>query len=177
MQSWTWNLKAWYPQPHHCEILHHQHAACDQINGAIEQFSTNIIFEQISFESSNQWEAVVQRCSLKKVFLENSQKFTGKHSARVSFLIELQASACNFIRKETLAQVFSCEICEFSKNIFLHRTPPVAVSDQWNGIFLFKNKQMLSWLTSPIKQLPLSLLNCVPNVSTCLTHPVFYVFA
>ena len=35
---------------------------------------------------------------------------------RVSFLIKLQA--CNFIKKETLAQVFSCEFCEISKNTF-----------------------------------------------------------
>ena len=28
--------------------------------------------------------------------------------------------------KETLAQVFSCEFCEISKNAFFHRTPPVA---------------------------------------------------
>ena len=26
--------------------------------------------------------------------------------------------ACNFIKKETLAQVLSCEICEMSKNTF-----------------------------------------------------------
>ena len=28
------------------------------------------------------------------------------------------ASACNFIKKETLAQMFSCEFCEISKNTF-----------------------------------------------------------
>ena len=26
------------------------------------------------------------------------------------------AKACNFIKKETLAQVFSCQFCEISKN-------------------------------------------------------------
>ena len=26
--------------------------------------------------------------------------------------------ACNFIKKETLAQTFSCEFCEISKNAF-----------------------------------------------------------
>ena len=36
--------------------------------------------------------------------------------------------ACNFIKKEVLAQVFSCEFCEIFKNIFLQRTPPVAAS-------------------------------------------------
>ena len=40
------------------------------------------------------------------------------------------AQACNFIKKETLAQVFSCEFCEISKNIFPYRTPPVAASVQ-----------------------------------------------
>ena len=34
--------------------------------------------------------------------------------------------ACNFIKKETLAQVFFCEFCEISKNIFFYRTPLVA---------------------------------------------------
>ena len=36
--------------------------------------------------------------------------------------------ACNYIKKESLAQVFSCEFCEISKNTFLYRTPPVAAS-------------------------------------------------
>ena len=35
-------------------------------------------------------------------------------------------AVCNFIKIETLAQVFSCEFCEISKNTFSYRTPPVA---------------------------------------------------
>ena len=38
------------------------------------------------------------------------------------------ASACNFIEKETLAQVFSCEFCEIQKNTFSYRTPAMAAS-------------------------------------------------
>ena len=34
--------------------------------------------------------------------------------------------ASKFIKKEALAQVFSCEFWEISKNTFFHRTPPVA---------------------------------------------------
>ena len=52
-------------------------------------------------------EAVVWRCSVKKVFLEISQNSQENTCARVSFLIKLQALACSFIKKETLAQVFS----------------------------------------------------------------------
>ena len=40
----------------------------------------------------------------------NFTKFTEKHLC--------QPWVCNFIKKETLAQVFSCKPCEISKNIF-----------------------------------------------------------
>ena len=46
---------------------------------------------------------------MKKVFLESSQNSQEK--------------------KETLAQVSSCEFCESSKNVFSYKTPPVAASD------------------------------------------------
>ena len=36
--------------------------------------------------------------------------------------------ACDFIKKETLAQILSCEFCEISKNTFSYRTPLVAAS-------------------------------------------------
>ena len=38
------------------------------------------------------------------------------------------SQACNFIKKQTLAQVFSCEFCEISKDTFSYRTPLVTVS-------------------------------------------------
>ena len=36
--------------------------------------------------------------------------------------------AGNFIKKESLAQVFSCEFCEISKSTYFYRTPLVAAS-------------------------------------------------
>ena len=62
-------------------------------------------------------EAGIQKCSVKKVFLEILQNSQENTCARVSFLIKLQASS-NFIKKETLAKVFSCEFYEISKNTF-----------------------------------------------------------
>ena len=61
------------------------------------------------FEKAICTKAVVRRCSVKKVFLETSQ-------------------ACNFIKKETLAHVFSCEFSKISKNTFSYRTHVVAAS-------------------------------------------------
>ena len=48
------------------------------------------------------------RCSVRKGVVSNFAKLTGKQLCQ----------ACNFIKKETLAQVFSCEFCEISKNTF-----------------------------------------------------------
>ena len=67
-------------------------------------------------------EAVVRRCSVKKVFLEISHNSQENTSARFSFLISYRA------KKETLAQVFSYEFCENSKNTFYYRTSLVAAS-------------------------------------------------
>ena len=55
---------------------------------------------------------------IKKMFLEISQNSQENTYASASFLIKLQAEACNLIKKETLAHVFSCEFCEISKNSF-----------------------------------------------------------
>ena len=59
------------------------------------------------------------------MFLEISQNSQENNYARVSNLIKLQAwpkktlaQACNFIKLETLAQVFSYEFCEISKDTF-----------------------------------------------------------
>ena len=65
-------------------------------------------------------EIVTKRCSVKNVFLQISQNSQQNTCAR--------PEASNFIKKETLAQVFSCEFCKISKNTFSHRTPPVAAS-------------------------------------------------
>ena len=45
----------------------------------------------------------------KYVFLEILQNSQENTCARVSFLIKMQTSACNFFKKETLGQVFACE--------------------------------------------------------------------
>ena len=73
-------------------------------------------------------EEVTRRCSVKKAFLEIPQNSQENTCARVPFIIKLQALAFNFIKKETLTKVFSCEYYEISKNTFRYRTAPVAAS-------------------------------------------------
>ena len=57
------------------------------------------------------------RCSIKKGVLKTFAKFTGKHLCWSLFLTK-------FIKKETLAQLFSCKFCENSKKHHIYKTPP-----------------------------------------------------
>ena len=61
-----------------------------------------------------------------KAFLRDFAKFTGKHLCQNLFFNKV--AGLFFIKKETLAQVFSCEFFEISKNSFSYRTPAVAAS-------------------------------------------------
>ena len=56
--------------------------------------------------------------SKENVFLEISQISQENTCARVSFLKKLYSEACNFFKKNTLGQVFSCEFCEISWKTF-----------------------------------------------------------
>ena len=65
------------------------------------------------------WEAVAQRCSAKKVFLEISQNSQENTCPRVSFLIKLQVEACNVIKKDTLDRCFPVNFAKFLRTPFL----------------------------------------------------------
>ena len=73
---------------------------------------TRINTSQHESKTSNDLpEAATRGVLCKEVFLEISQNSKENTCARASFLI-------NFIKKEALAQVFSCEFCEISQNTF-----------------------------------------------------------
>ena len=72
----------------------------------------------------------------KKGALRNFTKFTGKH---------LRPKACNFIKKETLAQVLSCEFCEISKKTFFTLntiTPHYSKTNCKNFIIIYFSKSL-----------------------------------
>ena len=78
----------------------------------------NRLSNQVLIEIAVAMDAVVQGCSVKDVFFKNSQNLQGNTCAE----------ACNFIKKETMTQLFSCELCEIFKNKFYYRIPLVASS-------------------------------------------------
>ena len=88
---------------------------------------------------------------IKKAFLELSQNSQENTCASVFFLMKLQAKACNFIKKETLAQVFSCEFWESFKNTVSYKTALSTFSYSgcfWNeetsSIHSLKKRKVLS---------------------------------
>ena len=64
-------------------------------------------------------EAVVQSCSVKKVSLEISKKFTGKH---------LRPEPATLLKKGLWHMCFPVNFVKFLRTPFLHRTPFVAAS-------------------------------------------------
>ena len=87
-------------------------------------FSCNglIVIDKISQFIDLVFRSSHQRCSEEKVFLEISQN-SQKNTCQFLFFNKVAG-----VKKETLAQVFSCDFCEISKNTFSYRTPLVAAS-------------------------------------------------
>ena len=69
------------------------------------------------------------------MFLEILQNSQENACVIVLFSIKLYAwglpEACNFIKKETLAQVFSCEFCKISENTFFTEHLRTTASISW----------------------------------------------
>ena len=61
----------------------------------------------------------------KKGVLRNFAKLTEKHLCQSLLFNKVVGQACKFIKKEILAQVFSCEFCKISNNTVFYRAPPV----------------------------------------------------
>ena len=59
-----------------------------------------------------------RRCSVKKGVLRNFAKFTGKHLCQRLFFDKVAGLRPATLLKKSLAQVFSYEFCEISKNTF-----------------------------------------------------------
>ena len=97
----------------------------------------HLLHPSIVFTELYNTEAVAQRCSVRKGVLRNITKFTGKHLCQSLFFNKV-SEACNFIKKEKLAQVFSCEFCEISKNIFFTEHLWTTASEDKFGEIIWK---------------------------------------
>ena len=62
----------------------------------------------------------------------------------MTYPIVSRPEACYFIKKETLAQVFSCKFCEIAKNTSLYRTPLAIASGRFSEIL---NKILADFFT------------------------------
>ena len=88
----------------------------------ISEVSVHLNFDKIQKQP--------RRCSVREGVFRTFSKFTRKHLHQSLFVKKLQA--CNFIKKKTLAQMFSCEFCEISKNnIFTEHLWATASENYW----------------------------------------------
>ena len=100
-------------------------------------FTGNVVKEEDTLHKIKH-KPVIQRSShwsysTEKDVPKNLAKSQENTFARVSFLIKLQALVCNFMKKETMPQVFFWEFCKVFKNTFfiehLRTTASAAASD------------------------------------------------
>ena len=85
---------------------------------------------------------------LQKKYSYKFAKFTGKHlcqSFSFNKVAGLRPKTCNFIKKETLSQVFTCQFCEISKNAFFHRAPYIGNSIFKNNLSCFTPQGSRHW--------------------------------
>ena len=112
-----------------------------------------------------------------KGVLRNFAKFTGIHLCQSIFLNKvagLRPKACNYIKKETLAQVFACEFCEIFNNFFFKKTPLSAASGiTWMIMDYFSMNQKLftfivfsNWLLDR---------NCTPDPAIHANMGTFFI--
>ena len=82
--------------------------------------------------------------------------------------MKLRANACNYIEKENLAQVFSCEFCEISKNTFLTEQLRATTSEgfmtiwrhcKWRGKKIKLNIFKCIWKRKKVQRLSFLFLN------------------
>ena len=126
----------------------------------------------------------------KKSVFKNFIKFTGNACARISFLIKLHA--CNFIKKETLAQVFSCEFFKIFKNTLfteqLWRTASVSLTIQALSLvnlvnqpcwFFATSSTMITTtplkVTSQIQPYQIWSITATPQISVKIKTRFFYL--
>ena len=78
---------------------------------ALEPTTTQYVNEHSTIYRSSH-----QKCSVRKGVLRNFPKFTGNHLCQSLFFNKVAGDGAG--KKENLAQVFSCEFFEISKNTF-----------------------------------------------------------
>ena len=105
---------------------------CENLKKVYSRLSVHI-YQTLILQEANLRESIYKSSRPEVVckigLLRNFAKFTGKHLYQRLLLIKLP-KAWNNIKKDTMAQEFSCEFCEISKNSFSYRTPPVVFQNR-----------------------------------------------
>ena len=103
-------------QPYIFETLEAATAGFVQKKDTFKNFA---ILTQKNLCQSRSLQADVCRCFSKQLFLKTEQYSQENTCVGISLFGKVAGlQSCNFVKKETLAQMFSCEFCKISKNTF-----------------------------------------------------------
>ena len=116
------------------------------------------------YASTSYRSADCRRCSVKKVFLKILQNSPGNDCARASFLLKLQAQACNFIKKRLWHSCSQVNFENFLRTPF-YGTLPMAVCGVNETALLGSHFKVLMVFSDSINP-----LNRLLNPSHLLTY-------
>ena len=124
------------------EILNGElHLLCSELNLWFCHLRLNIERKKNKWKLTCSFKSSHRMCSVKKDVRRISQNSQENTCDRVS---------CRFIKKQTLAQVLSCEFCEISKNTFSTEHLPATASG-FNSLFLFCYRRInRKYIRSPV---------------------------
>ena len=89
----------------------------------LDFLTSSTILDNLVYPRENT-EAVVQRCSVKKVLLENFTKFTGKHLCQSLFFDKVAGlRAATLLKKRLWHRCFPANFVKFLRTPFLRKTP------------------------------------------------------
>ena len=97
---------------------HHGQQLLDNENEKVENQGYNLANMKSYCKSCNPMKNIHKMSHLKCIYFINLRYFSFDRSSRPEVFCK-KISACNFSKKEILAQVFCCEFCEIFKNTFL----------------------------------------------------------
>ena len=92
------------------------------------------------------WRSSHRKCSVSKGVLRNFPKFAGKYLCQSFFFNKVVGwglQVCNFLKKETLAQVFSVNFAKFLRTPFLKGHLWATASDKLSPFFCLRNCSFL----------------------------------
>ena len=122
-----------------------------QIKSLVTYRLVSSVSKAILQKASLGWETAFGGLLWRNAFLKIWQNLKENTCARVSFLINFEASPAILLKKRLWHSCFRVNSAKFLRTPFFYWTPPVTASVEWSLMHIIKNTWTLLWLSLQIQ--------------------------